>query len=103
MIELVDFNLNLLGDKAAVKAKGTRRGRRGAGKKTGEAATATTGEVKAGKAAAKKEAEAVAPAAPAPVENTEEVTDAIEETGLAADAEEAPKDEPQAEEEETKA
>ncbi len=38
MIELVDFNLNLLGEKATVKAKGTRRGRRGAGKKGAEEA-----------------------------------------------------------------
>jgi len=33
MIELVDFNVNLLGEKETAKAKTTRRGRRGGGKK----------------------------------------------------------------------
>jgi len=98
MIELVDFNLNLLGEKATVKAKGTRRGRRGAGKKGAEeAVVATAGEVKASKSAAKKEAEPVAPAATAvkePEEKIEEITDTVEDSGPVADAEE-----PQSEEE----
>ncbi|MCU0370035.1 MAG: 50S ribosomal protein L17, partial [Bacteroidales bacterium] len=41
MIELVDFNVNLLGEKTAAKAKGTRRGRRG-GKKAGDEVAAVT-------------------------------------------------------------
>jgi large subunit ribosomal protein L17 len=96
MIELVDFNLNLLGEKATVKAKGTRRGRRGAGKKGTEEAVAATTDVKTTKAtAAKKETEPAAPAvAPAPEKEAEEITDAIEESGPIADAEE-----PQSEEE----
>jgi len=92
MIELVDFNLNLLGEKTTVKAKGTRRGRRGAGKKGAEDAVVTSaGEVKAVKGTAKKEPE---PVAPAPEEKVEEVSDIIEESGPVAEA-----DEPQTEEE----
>jgi large subunit ribosomal protein L17 len=95
MIELVDFNLNLLGEKATVKAKGTRRGRRGAGKKgTEEAVVATAGEVKASKSAAKKEAEPAAPAVKEPEEKIEEITETVEDSGPVADA-----DEPQPEEE----
>jgi large subunit ribosomal protein L17 len=86
MIELVDFNLNLLGEKATVKAKGTRRGRRVTiKKKTEEAIVASTDEVKAGKGAAKKAAK---PAAPAPEEKVEEITDTIENSGPVAEAEE---------------
>jgi len=90
MIELVDFNLNLLGEKATVKAKSTRRGgRSGAGKKGAEdAVVASAGKVKAGKDSAKKEAKPVAPA-PAPEEKAEEVTDIIEESGPVAEAEES--------------
>jgi large subunit ribosomal protein L17 len=74
MIELVDFNLNLLGEKTSAKAKGTRRGRRGPGKKAAEeTAAVVTGEVKTGKGKAVKEAEPVAVAPAEVVENVEEV------------------------------
>lgn len=67
MIELVDFNLNLLGEKAPAKAKTTRRGRRGGAKKAGEELTDTVAApAKPAKAKAKKEEEPVAAAAPAP-------------------------------------
>jgi len=101
MIELVDFNLNLLGEKEGVKAK-TRRGRRGPGKKSAEeAAVAATGEVKRGKATAKKETK---PAAPEPEEKAQEITDTVEESGTVAEAEEPAAEEPDtAAEEETKA
>ncbi len=107
MIELVDFNLNLLGDKTAAKAKGTRRGRRGAGKKgTEEAVVATAAEVKPAKAA-KKTAEPALPvaAAPAPEPKAEEIMETVEDAGPVAEAEE-PQPEGEAEpepEEETKA
>jgi large subunit ribosomal protein L17 len=92
LIELVDFNLNLLGEKTTVKAKGTRRGRRGAGKKGVEdAVVPSAGEVKTVKSTAKKESE---PVAPAPEEKVEEVSDIIEESGPVDEAED-----PQAEEE----
>jgi large subunit ribosomal protein L17 len=55
MIELVDFNENLLGVKEA-KAKATRRGRRGGKKKEGEEVAETVAAAKAPKAKAKKEA-----------------------------------------------
>jgi large subunit ribosomal protein L17 len=91
MIELVDFNLNLLGEKTAAKAKGTRRGRRGPGKKgTEEAVVASAAEVKAGKGAAKKAVETAAPAAPIapePVAKAEEITEAVEEAGPITEAE----------------
>jgi large subunit ribosomal protein L17 len=91
MIELVDFNLNLLGEKSAVKAKSTRRGRRGAGKKGAEeTVTAAVEEVKTGKVKAKKEAE---PIAPAPVEETGKITDTVEETNMVAETEEPPAEE----------
>jgi large subunit ribosomal protein L17 len=54
MIELVDFNENLLGTKET-KAKATRRSRRGGKKKEGEEASETVAAVKAPKAKAKKE------------------------------------------------
>lgn len=98
MIELVDFNLNLLGEKSSVKAKGTRRGRRGTGKKgTEEAVVANVAEAKASKATAKKEAAPVAPApAPEPEAKIEEVAEVIEESGPVAEAE---AEEPQTEDE----
>lgn len=90
MIELVDFNLNLLGEKSAAKAKGTRRGRSGAGKKGAQdGIVAQSAEVKATKATAKKEtgpAVAAAPAIPAPETKAEEIADVIEESGPVAEA-----------------
>jgi len=88
MIELVDFNLNLLGEKSTVKAKGTRRGaRRGAGKKGAEeVVVADAGQVKAPKATAKKETAPAAPAMPAPEAKAEEVADVIEESVPVAEA-----------------
>jgi large subunit ribosomal protein L17 len=70
MIELVDFNLNLLGEKESAKAKTTRRGRRGgtAKKKTEDAVAEVSTEPKAKKAAAKKETAAAAPAVEEKVE-----------------------------------
>jgi large subunit ribosomal protein L17 len=103
MIELVDFNLNLLGVKETAKAK-TRRGRRGPGKKGAEEAVAApAAEVKTGKPKAKKEAE---PAVPTPEEKQEEITDTMEESGPVAQADEPGSAEPEPEagtEEETKA
>ena len=104
MIELVDFNLNLLGVKETAKAK-TRRGRRGTGKKGTEEAVATpTAELKTGKTKAKKEVEPVAPApALAPEVKAEEIPEAIEESGTVAEAEEPGSIEPELDaEEETK-
>jgi len=97
MIELVDFNLNLLGEKSAVKAKGTRRGRRGAGKKGTEDAVAVAADnVKPAKAKAKKEPEV---AAPAPEAKPEEIADTVEEPEMVAEAEEPQPEQPEAEEE----
>jgi large subunit ribosomal protein L17 len=104
MIELVDFNLNLLGVKETAKAK-TRRGRRGTGKKGTEEAVATpTAELKTGKTKAKKEVGPVAPApAPAPEVKAEEIPEAIEESGTVAEAEEPGSIEPEPDaEQETK-
>jgi large subunit ribosomal protein L17 len=98
MIELVDFNLNLLGDKDAAKAKSTRRGRRGAGKKKAdETADVTAAAAKPKKPAAKKEA--------APAEEVQEVKpadDAPETPEMTADAGETPVEAAE-NEEETKA
>jgi large subunit ribosomal protein L17 len=114
MIELVDFNLNLLGEKSAAKAKGTRRGRRGPAKKVTEETVASAPEVKTGKAKTKKGAEPVAPVKPtepaepevpeAPENEVEDVGNTIEETGPVAESEEpsseeTPPEEPQSEEE----
>ena len=99
MIELVDFNLNLLGTKEPAKVK-TRRGRRVTGKKGEEAALVSASEVKTGKTKAKKEVEPVAPApAPAPEERVEEIPEAIEEPGTVDEAEEPGAIEPEPEEE----
>jgi large subunit ribosomal protein L17 len=100
MIELVDFNLNLLGTKEPAKAK-TRRGRRVTGKKGAEEpVAASAAEAKTGKAKAKKEVEPVAPApAPVPEVKTEEIPEAIEEPGTVAEAEEPGTVEPEPEEE----
>jgi large subunit ribosomal protein L17 len=105
MIELVDFNLNLLGTKEPAKAK-TRRGRRVTGKKgSEEAVVAPAAEAKTGKSKAVKEVETAAPepeTTPAPEEKAEEITDTIEESGPVAEAEEPGTVEPE-QEEETKA
>jgi large subunit ribosomal protein L17 len=103
MIELVDFNLNLLGEKAGVKAKGTRRGRRGAGKKGAEEAVVAAEAPKAPKAAKKAE-EPAAPVAVAPVheEPAAEPVEAVHEEEPVAEAEE-PQPEDETPEEETKA
>jgi large subunit ribosomal protein L17 len=109
MIELVDFNLNLLGVKETAKAK-TRRGRRGTGKKgADEAVAAPAAEVKTGKAKAKKEVEPVVEAkkvkeevetvAEAPKVKEEEIVETVEESGPVAEAEEPAADEPEAEDE----
>ena len=99
MIELVDFNLNLLGTKEPAKVK-TRRGRRVTGKKGEEAALVSASEVKTGKTKAKKEAEPAAPEqAPAPEEKVEEIPEAIEEPGTVDEAEEPGAIEPEPEEE----
>jgi len=100
MIELVDFNLNLLGEKAGAKAKTTRRGRRGTGKKAGEeAAVATAAEVKKPKGEAVVEEKPVTPAVPettAIAESTEEITEVVEDAGPIAEAEEPAEDEAKA-------
>jgi large subunit ribosomal protein L17 len=71
MIELVDYNLNLLGEKSAAKTKTTRRSRRGGAKKETEE---TTSEVKAPKSGAKKETAVAAPVAEVTENKTEETT-----------------------------
>jgi large subunit ribosomal protein L17 len=102
MIELVDFNLNLLGEKTGAKAKTTRRGRRGAGKKAGEEVAAVSApEVKAPKAAGKKEEEPVAPVVPemtAKEEVVEEIAETAEDS-IIAEAGEPTTEEPEPEEE----
>jgi large subunit ribosomal protein L17 len=102
MIELVDFNLNLLGEKSTAKAKGTRRGRRGTGKK-GEEVVAAEG--KAAKAPAKKEVKPEAPVAvaPAPEAKAEEIVETVEEATPVAEAEETQPEGEAEPEEETKA
>ncbi|NTV83889.1 MAG: 50S ribosomal protein L17 [Bacteroidales bacterium] len=102
MIELVDFNLNLLGEKAGAKAKGTRRGRRGSKKAADEVAGVIPPEAKSAKVEAKKEVEPVAPAVVEATAQAEEIADVVEEPGLVAEAEEPISDET-IPEEETKA
>jgi large subunit ribosomal protein L17 len=106
MIELVDFNLNMLGEKAGAKAKGTRRGRRGGTKKAGdEAVAAPVAKAKAAPAEAVKEAPPVAPVVEevaAVEEKIEEAADVTEEPGTVAEASEPETEEPP-QEEETKA
>ena len=100
MIELVDFNVNLLGDKTAAKAKGTRRGRRGGKKAAEEVAAVSAPAVKAPKADAKKE-EPVTPVEPevvAQAEEAEEITSEVEESGPVAEAELPDAEEPASEE-----
>lgn len=86
MIELVDFNLNLLGEKAGAKAKTTRRGRRGS-KKSGDEAVAVSAPANA----PVKEEPKPEPVAEEPVETSEESPE--------AEAEEPVADNPEAEEE----
>jgi large subunit ribosomal protein L17 len=104
MIELVDFNVNLLGEKSAVKAKGTRRGRRGAKKSGEEVAAVSPPVVKTPKAETAKE-EPVIPAEPEVValaEAGEEITGEIEESEPVAESGETeaetaePEEEPKA-------
>ncbi|MBW6461202.1 MAG: 50S ribosomal protein L17 [Bacteroidales bacterium] len=78
MIELVDFNVNLLGEKETAKAKTTRRGRRVTGKKKGD------------------EAPVAAPAAEKPVAEVEAEPEAM--TEELAEAEEISGDETPGEE-----
>ena len=102
MIELVDFNLNLLGEKSGAKAKGTRRGRRGSKKAGEEVAPVSAPAVKTPRAEAKKEEAPVAPAAPemtAQAEEVEEVTSTIEESGEVAENDEPTVGESEPEEE----
>ena len=107
MIELVDFNLNLLGEKTGAKAKGTRRGRRGTGKKAVEEVAAVTAtDVKAAKTEAKKEQEPVAPVEPevaALEDKAEEIIDTVEEEAEPVAETEEPEKEESEPEEETKA
>ncbi len=93
MIELVDFNVNLLGEKTAVKAKGTRRGRRG-GKKAEDVAAVSAPEVKTAKPESKAE-EPAAPAEPEVIAQAEEVTGTVEESEPEAETSE-PEEEPKA-------
>ena len=102
MIELVDFNLNLLGEKSGAKAKGTRRGRRGSKKAGEEVAAVSAPAVKTPRAESKKEEAPVAPAAPemtAQAEEVEEVTSTIEESGEVAENDEPTAGESEPEEE----
>ena len=73
IIELVDYNENMLSTPEKSKAKGTRRGRRAVGKKSAETAPEDTSKVTAAekKAAAKEEVKAVEEEKEAP-ETTEE-------------------------------
>ncbi|HPI86389.1 MAG TPA: 50S ribosomal protein L17 [Bacteroidales bacterium] len=87
MIELVDFNLNLLGEKAPAKAKTTRRGRRGGAKKAGAEEVADTVAAPAKPAKAKKEEEPVAVAAPESQSVPAEMPEPEAEPVVVADAE----------------
>jgi large subunit ribosomal protein L17 len=99
MIELVDFNVNLLGEKAGVKAKTTRRaGRRGTAKKAGEEAPVATAEAKKPKAIAPAVEKPEAPVVTETVTEEvppEEVADVVEEAEEPA-AEAEPEEEPKA-------
>jgi large subunit ribosomal protein L17 len=95
MIELVDFNLNLLGEKEGAKVK-TRRGRRGGKKESAETAAAPVSHVKTEKSTAKKEAK---PEEKLPEEKVEEKVEDVEEIGPVAEAEEPGTVEPEPEEE----
>lgn len=101
LIELVDFNENLLTDAGGAKKKSTRRGRRGGAKKTeAPAATVDTAVAEPTEAEIEETAEAAVeeeqPAAEAEVK--EEVPEAeVKETAPEA-KEEAPEPEPKAEE-----
>jgi len=78
LIELVDFNENLLGEKESAKAKSTRRGRRGGKKKEETAAAPAAPELK------KPVEEAVKEIQPEPETATEETITEVsaEETGI---------------------
>lgn len=79
IIELVDYNTNLLEVKEVGKAKGTRRGRRGPGKKKEEATV--------GVAEAAKPEKAAKETAPAPKELKEEAPAPAAEPEMIAEAE----------------
>jgi large subunit ribosomal protein L17 len=96
MIELVDFNVNLLGEKTGAKAKTTRRGRRGASKKADEDVTAVSAP--AVKAPKTEEVKHEAPIAPAKPEEAV-VEEEIAETETIAEAEEPSTEEAEPEEE----
>lgn len=87
LIELVDFNENLLGEKDSAKAKSTRRGRRGTKKKTED--TVAAPKVKKTEKAVKEPAKEEAPA--------ETVTETIEEEAPAETVAETIEDEAPAE------
>ena len=86
MIELVDYNLNLLGEKTTAKAKTTRRGRRGAGKK-GEEEGAFNKVDKEKDLPEKEAAEVAAPEVPAVEDTAAEVAEAVVEAEVVAEAE----------------
>ena len=95
IIELVDFNANLLETKEAAKAKTTRRSRRGSAKKGEAEAVAVEEAPKAKKTTAKKEA---APAEPVK-ETKPEAEPEVQEPEVIAEADEPAADQPEAEEE----
>jgi large subunit ribosomal protein L17 len=106
IIELVDFNTNLLETKETGKAKTTRRaGRRGAGKKKEDAAVDVAETPKAKKSTGKKAtAEPVKEKEPEPVKEKEPEPVKEQEPELTAETEEPAADQPEADnEEETKA
>ena len=95
IIELVDFNTNLLETKETAKAKTTRRSRRGGTAKKAEEETVDKAEApKAKKTTAKK---AAAPAEPAKEKEPE--PEAVQEPEVIAEADEPAADQPEAEEE----
>ena len=108
IIELVDFNTNLLEVKETGKAKTTRRGRRGAGKKKEEAPVDVVETAKPKKSTGKKAAAAVEPVKEqAPAKEPEMIAEAeipeadtqTETPETIAEAEEPSSDQPETEEE----
>jgi large subunit ribosomal protein L17 len=106
IIELVDFNTNLLEVKETGKGKTTRRGRRGVGKKKEEGAVAVAETAKPKKTTAKNAAPVVEPVkeeAPAKAEEPEMIAEAQVESPEATAGEEEPGADRPETEEETKA